>query len=162
MADAKGDIEKRLRPWPACRQAARRSLAFSLLLVAALTGCTVTLISQYDEQFDQSATALQRRLDVFLTDLAATRNADESGYARHERFYGAYAVDLRALLIRARSLPKNERTAEQVELMLNSLESLRATHQTQGVLSPGYVTAARDQFNQAWQNIIALELAKKR
>jgi hypothetical protein len=153
---------KRLRTRPAPRPAGRRPVAVSLVLAAALTACTVTLVSRYDEQLDQSATALQRRLDVFLTGLAAARSADETGYARHERFYGDYAVDLRALLVRARSLPKNERTAEQVDLMLDSVESLRVTHQSQGALSPGYVTAARGQFNQAWQNIIALELAKKR
>ncbi len=139
-----------------------RCLALASLSIALL-GCTVTLVSRYDEVFDRSATALQREMDEFLTNLElASPTSEEASYTHNAKFYAEYAVEVRGLLIRARSLPKNDHTAQQVELMLRSVEDLRSTHEAQGHLSTGYIGVTRNSLNQSWQAIIALELAKKR
>lgn len=78
--------------------------AFSLLL---LVGCPVTLISHYDPEIDRSATALQKEMDSFLTKLETVAETPEAQYAQHNQFYDDYLVELRSVLVRAQSHPKN-------------------------------------------------------
>ena len=143
----------------------------ALLLVLALgtvalaaPGCvTVRLAGDYDEQVDTTATALQKRMDTFLTGLESLPDGDPGrAYASSQPFYLAYGVDLRALEIRAAGLPRNSITLQQVDLMESSLEQLRATHQAQNGLSTASVGPYRELFNTAWRAILAWELAKKR
>jgi hypothetical protein len=46
-------------------------------------------------------------------------------------------------------------------LMMDNLQQLRLAHEA-GPLAPPTVQATRDLFNQGWQAIIALEIAKRR
>ena len=54
----------------------RTSRFWSVALAFVLSACSVTLISHYDEQIDQAATALQKQMDAHLTKLEATSAAD--------------------------------------------------------------------------------------
>jgi hypothetical protein len=100
-------------------------------------------------------------MDSFLTTLEIHAGSAEAEYARHEQFYADYQVELRSVLVRARSHPKNTITEQQLSLMINSLEELRAAH-VDAPLDPEAVRVYRDLFMQAWQAIITLEVAKKR
>lgn len=143
----------RARPrWPAL-------VALLALLLGA--GCQITLISSYDEQIDHSATELQKRLDGFLTSLARNAGTPAAAYDANATFYDDYAVELRALRVRAASQPQNTITMKQVDLMLDSLENLRTLHQA-GAVTPDAITTIRDLFAQSWEAILTLELAKKR
>jgi hypothetical protein len=128
------------------------------VLLSVLLACSVTLISNYDEQIDKSATSLQRQMDSFLTSLDST---PQPTYASTKEFYTDYAVDLRSLLVRAQSHPKNTQTEQQIELMMKSLEDLRQMHEA-GPIDPEVLKTTRDMFNQSWKAIITLEMAKKR
>jgi len=145
------------------RRGAGTSRLWVGVLLAGLwsTACAVTLISHYDEQIDRAATELQRRMDMHLTTL---ESASGSGalYPQHADFYRDYAVDLRAVELRASTHPKNSISLQQYELMRTNLEDLRSTHEVQNTLSAAYVRQVRALFNQAWQAIIQLEVAKKR
>ena len=146
----------------------RRFLPLRLLLAAvvalAMTACvTVRLAGGYDEQVDQSATRLQRAMDAHLTTLASLPAGDAGRhFAPSRQFYLDYGVDLRALETRAGSLPKNELTVKQVQLMEQNVEQLRATHQAQDDISPAAAEQFRTLFNTGWKAILTLELAKKR
>lgn len=131
------------------------------LLLALLIGCEITLISKYDPMIDTSATALQKEMDTFLTGLETTAGMPEADYTQHEQFYSDYLVELRSVLVRAESHPKNEITAKQLRLMIDSLEQLRVVHQA-GPIDTSPVSTMRDLFNQGWRAVITLELAKKR
>jgi hypothetical protein len=120
----------------------------------------VALIAPYDEQVDQSATALQRRMDAYLTTLAQKGTGPDARYEANKEFYTQYGVDLRSLLIRAQSWPKNKLTEDQLTLMLKNLEQLRLAH-ADAPLSAEAITTFRDLFNQGWRAILTLELAKK-
>jgi hypothetical protein len=135
-------------------------LACLCLPVTLATCSRLLLIAPYDEQIDQSATALQRRMDAFLTTLAEKGIGQEARYEANKEFYAQYGVDLRSLLIRAQSWPKNNLTENQLNLMLNNLEQLRTAH-ADAPLSAEAITTFRDLFNQGWRAILTLELAKK-
>jgi len=141
------------------RPARRVGPLFLLTIWLALSaGCTVTLISRYDEQIDKSATALQRKMDGFLTSLEAT---PQPTYQDKKNFYSDYLVELRSVLVRAQSHPNNTITEHQLELMIQNLEALRQLHEA-GPVDGQAIATTRDLFNQAWRAIITLELAKKR
>jgi hypothetical protein len=142
----------------------RLALLFAALALFTVpeTACSrVMLISSYDEQVDQAATTLQKRMDGFLTMLAEKAGTPAAGYEANRSFYSDYAVELRSLAIRAGSWPKNELTVRQLTLMTANLEELRKAHES-APLSPEAVPTFRDLFNQGWGAIIALEVAKKR
>lgn len=133
----------------------------ALLVAWAALACSVTLVSSYDEQIDRAATELQTRMDRFLTALEQDTGA-AAVYDRHRAFYRNYAVDLRAVELRAGTHPKNRSSLEQYRLMRESLEDLRRTHEASRSPGPDFVRQTRELFNQAWRSIIALEVAKKR
>jgi hypothetical protein len=138
------------------------TLLLSSAVIVPQAGCTrITLISSYDEVIDHSATELQRRMDGFLTMLVDKEGTPQASYDSNKTFYSEYAVDLRSLKVRALSQPKNQITAQQIDLMTNSLEELRKAHES-GPIAAEAVPTFRDLFNQSWGAIIALEMAKKR
>lgn len=144
-----------------------RALLLMLTLGAttlAPTACvTVKLVGEYDQQIDQTATRLQKRMDTFLTTLENLPNGDpDRQYAPNKKFYLEYGVDLRAIETRATSLRKNSITVQQVQLMESSLEQLRGTHAAQDDLSAAALDEYRKLFNTAWTAILSFELAKRR
>lgn len=135
--------------------------ALALVAVPQVACSRVMLISSYDEQIDQSASVLQKRMDAFLTMLAENAGTPAASYETNKLFYTDYAVDLRSLTIRAQSWPKNGLTEKQLALMSANLEELRKAHES-APLTAEAVPTFRDLFNEGWRAIIALELAKKR
>jgi hypothetical protein len=129
-------------------------------MVPLATCSRVALIASYDEQIDQSATALQKRMDAFLTSLSEKGTGPQAKYEANKEFYAEYGVDLRSLLIRAQSWPKNKLTEDQLTLMLANLEQLKIAH-ADAPLSAEAIKTFRDLFNQGWRVILTLELAKK-
>lgn len=141
------------------KRGASRFLSVALAFV--LSACSVTLISSYDEQIDRAATALQKQMDAHLTKLEAASGTDVT-FDSNKQFYQDYLVDLRAVELRASTHPENQQSLGQYGLMLDNLEDLRSTHETEGTLSAAYIGTLRELFNQGWRAIITLEVAKKR
>jgi hypothetical protein len=139
----------------------RASRFLSAALAFVLSACSVTLISHYDEQIDQAATALQKEMDAHLTNLEAASGPDAT-FDSNKQFYQDYLVGLRAVELRASTHPQNRQSLGQYSLMLDNLEDLRGTHETEGTLSAAYISTVRELFNQGWRAIITLEVAKKR
>lgn len=149
------------------------------LLAAAATwalpaGCAVQLVSNYDEVTDRSVTALHRDVQGFFIELKeelVDRPADAT-HAKHKEFYTKARLDLGTIQLRARSIPKNERTVEQLKLLEASLADLERLHllhdkaveagTTTNRLSPAIVDITAGLFDTQLASILALELAKKR
>ena len=164
----------RMRSRPVLPAAARTrlhrrvlALVFVALAVLAAGGCTVRLISDYDETIDRSASELQKEMDSFLTQME-TDEGDAVTYGANRAFYPFYATEVRAVMVRAQAHPKNEQSVAQYELMLDSLAELEDAHrgdegtEDEGTLPDEAIPVFRDLFNQSWGAIIRLEVAKKR
>ncbi|MBK7189897.1 MAG: hypothetical protein IPH86_14785 [bacterium] len=163
------------KPTPSPRHLPERSrthrhllaLALVALAVLAAGGCTVRLISDYDETIDRSASELQKEMDGFLTQME-TDEGDAVTYGANRAFYPFYATEVRAVMVRAQAHPKNEQSVAQYELMLDSLAELEDAHrgdegtEDEGTLPKEAIPVFRDLFNQSWGAIIRLEVAKKR
>ena len=132
-----------------------------MCLLVGLVGCQVTLISSYDPEIDRAATALQKKMDAFLTGLEKNAGQPQAAYVWNAAFYDDYLVELRSVHLRAQSHAKNEITTKQLTLMMDNLQQLRLAHEAAPLALPT-IQATRDLFNQGWQAIIALEIAKRR
>ncbi len=130
-------------------------------LLTGVLGCQVMVISSYDPEMDKGATALQKKMDAFLTKLDTQAGLPQTDYAWNMSFYEDYLVELRSLHLRAQSDAHNAVMAEQLQLMMDNLQQLRLAHKA-GPLTPSTLQATRDVFNQDWKKVIGMELAKRR
>jgi hypothetical protein len=130
-------------------------------LLLGVGGCQVTLISAYDSEMDKAATALQKKMDAFLTKMETNVGLPQTDYTWNVAFYDDYVVELRSVHLRAQSDEKNTIMDQQLTVMLENLRQLRLAHEAGPLASPT-IQATRDLFNKSWQVIIAQELAKRR
>ena len=125
------------------------------------SGCSIKLISSYDETTDKTVTALQKKVESFLVTLESQQELPECKYDNHKKFYDEVKVEISAIEVRARAIPNNKITIDQVVLLKDSLNKLELLHQI-SCLSKDQIEALRIPFNSSFTAILKLELAKKR
>lgn len=132
-----------------------------LAATSVLSGCTVKLISSYDETTDRTVTALQRKTEAHLFTLETVEGLPECTYDHHKPFYDEARVDISAITVRAAAIPKNEITTKETILLSNNLENFEKLHKI-ACLSKDQITLLRTHFNSSFTAILKLELAKRR
>ena len=136
-----------------------RLAALAVILVAA--GCTLKLVADYDEVTDQAVTALQRKVERFFVGLERDIPTPDADYENHVEFYDDVRADLRVIRVRAAARPKNEITLQQLDLLTENVDNLEALHEL-GFEDREELVPLRAAFQQGFQAILTLELAKKR
>lgn len=132
-----------------------------LTLALVISGCSMKLISSYDETTDKTVTALQKKTEAHLVSLEAVEGMPECKYEKHKQFYDEARVEVSAIAVRAAAIPNNEITTAQTLLLSNSLESLEKLHKI-ACLTKEQIKPLRTQFNSSFTAILKLELAKRR
>lgn len=131
-----------------------------VLVLSTLPACALVPTTPYDSTTDKSITHLQKRSAQHFVELAALRGVGPCGYAEFTDFYDDSAVALSGLLVRAKALPHNLITVEQLLLLQSSFESLAKLHRLE-CLSPAQVADVWGSFDTSFSAILRLELAKK-
>ncbi|HEX5050780.1 MAG TPA: hypothetical protein VFZ65_03310 [Planctomycetota bacterium] len=148
------------------RRSARAMACVVATACLAFPGCAVRLIADHDEIVVAKTVALQEKAEALflaLEDAAATPDPDDDLYAAHAGAYNEILVLLRVMEVRAASLSKNEITTEQVQLLRDSFEKMKALHQkksaaaTPGGFSAEALQALRQAFVQQVQSILTLQ-----
>ena len=146
----------------------RRIPGFGVFLVSvclavtlALSGCTVKLVSGYDETTDRAVTDLQRKTEAHLVTLESVEGLPECTYENHKQFYDEAKVDISAITVRAAAIPKNDITTQESQLLASQLDNLEKLHKI-ACLSKDQITLVRTHFNTSFTAILKLELAKRR
>ena len=139
----------------------KNTLISIILLFLFQTGCTVQLISSYDATLDNAVTKLYQKTERFFLTLNSRTGLPECGYEHHMEFYKDAKVSINTIEIRARAIPDNNLTIQQVGLLKENIESLEKLHQI-GCLTNKQIETLRMSFNSAFTAILKLELAKKR
>jgi hypothetical protein len=132
-----------------------------LVLSILFCGCTVKLISSYDENTDKAVTKLQKDFETFFVTVESQAGLPECKYKNHKAFYLDSKVAISAIDVRAKAIPNNEITIEQVGLLKKNIALLEKLHKL-GCFTPGQVENLRNSFNSSITAILKLELAKKR
>lgn len=142
-----------------------RNVLVIVVTTLFISGCTVTLVSKYDEQTDANVTALQKKLDTYLLKLDGATYPDCS-FAANKSFYDEVNVQLSGAQVRASAIPKNDITVQQLDALskaianLETVQKLRDDKKT--CLPSEIVKVDRTMFNSIFTAILKYELAKKR
>lgn len=136
-------------------------LWLALALLLALSACSVKLLSSYDEKTDNAVTALQQNVEMFFVTVESQAGLPECAYSNHISFYQQSKVAVSSIAVRAKAIPDNDITVEQVELLKSSITMLEQLHRL-GCFTPAQVENLRNSFNSSITAILKLELAKRR
>jgi hypothetical protein len=130
------------------------------------TGCTIKLISSYDEQTDKNITALQKSVEAFLVKFANNATWPECNYAHHKSFYEDTKIEISSIKVRADAIPENSITSEQIDLLRKNLKDIEQLHiskeRNKTCLSDEEIEPIREGLNSSFTGILKLEIAKKR
>lgn len=158
--------------WLQPRPAIRSLCAWCAAVV--LSSCSsFQFISAYDEQTDRNATALQRKVDGFLVNIASFNEPPECAYSRHKNVYRELDVDATAMKIRAEAIPNNSITVKQMDELKAIIGNLETLHRSQEegykakkivspCIPPTALANVRERANSAFTKMLGLELAKRR
>jgi hypothetical protein len=125
------------------------------------TGCTVKLISTYDEKTDIAVTDLQKRMETFFLSLESLEGLPECAYEYHAAVYRDIKVSVSAIEVRAKAIPDNDLTIQQIELLKENVDLLEQLHKM-SCLTKDQIEPLRINFNSGFTAILKLELAKMR
>jgi hypothetical protein len=140
----------------------RKLLVFiSGLYLIIGTGCTVKLISTYDEKTDIAVTDLQKRMETLFLSLESLEGLPECAYEYHAAVYRDIKVSVSAIEVRAKAIPENDITIQQIELLKENIDLLEQLHKM-SCLTKDQIEPLRINFNSGFTAILKLELAKKR
>lgn len=140
-------------------------MPFMLVFVMFISGCTVTLVSKYDEQTDANVTALQKKFDAYFLKLDGASFPDCS-FAANKTFYDDVNVQLSSTQVRANAIPLNDITLQQLDALSNAISGLENAQKMRdsksSCLPAELVKTDRTMFNSIFTAILKFELAKKR
>ena len=136
-------------------------LIFVIFQFVVQTGCTIKLISSYDEITDKAVTDLHKKVETFFLTLESQEGLPECKYEHHTEFYKEAKVSVSAIEVRARAIPENDITIQQIVLLKENIELLEQLHKM-SCLSEEQIESLRINFNSGFTAILKLELAKKR
>lgn len=136
-----------------------------------LPSCAFRFLADYDEVVVAKTVELQEKAETLflaLEEAATTEDPLDDLYAAHAGDYDRILVLLRVLEVRAATLTKNELTVEQVALLRDSFEKMKAQHKERSAATPpkGFSAATirvlREPFVQQIQSILTLQSALRR
>lgn len=143
--------------------AMRKAIA-GLVLAAGLSGCAVTLLSQYDLQTDQTASSIQKKLTAQAATMSATYGTPDCVYDKYAAGYQDLRVDLSALKLRVGVIANNEPTVAAVNELDGAIQAFESLHKLAGpkCMSPQEIAPALRGIDSTVGAVLKLELAKKR
>ena len=137
---------------------------FSLILLVTLSqfGCqSVRLVSDYDEMIDKGVTSIQKKIEMFLTDVEKEGRTPSNDLSITDgKFFDEVLVDISSLRLRAEATLNNEITIEMLESLNDSVLTLK-TLVKEGI-STEQVKPIRSAINTSVGAILKFEIAKKR
>ncbi len=140
---------------------------FMLILVSVvlLSGCHVTLVSNYDEQTDANVTALQKKFDAYFLKLEGA-SFPECSFTANKSFYDDVTIELNSAQVRANAIPKNDITIQQLDALSKAIVDLQKAQKMRddknSCLPAEIVKTDKSLFNSIFTAILKFELAKKR
>jgi hypothetical protein len=142
-----------------------RLMALVLALSMLITGCTVTLVSRYDEQTDANITALQKKFETYFMKIEGSSFPDCS-FAANRNFYDDVSVQLSSTRVRANAIPKNEITLGQLDALSQAITAFEKAQKLRdgksSCLPAEIIQTDRTMFNSIFTALLKFELAKKR
>jgi hypothetical protein len=146
-------------------QAKTTATLLILFIATALAslGCTIRLVSDYDEVLDKDVTTLQESTETFLSQLDFEAGSPAAAYSANRDFYVKTDASLRTMATRAASQPRSTIVLAQVKELQKSFDDLQKLHELDGDkgLSAGQIGEVRGALESEFGSILTLQLALK-
>ena len=133
-----------------------------LLLLFAISGCTVQLVSKYDSRTEKSVLNMREQLTGLffeLDELAGTE--PDCRYQNHTEAYKQLWVEFDLLAMRERTKHKNKTTALQVGVLDEGLKKLQKKHK-KACLTKVEIAILNKSISGLLDSILRFEEAKQR
>ena len=133
-----------------------------LLLLFALSGCSVHMVSDYESRTETSVSNIRTQLTRLFFELEAqVEKPEECTYQNHADQYKQVWVDLDLMTMRERAKSKNKTTSKQVSVLDEALKKLQKKHQ-RACLNRVEVALLNKSLTGMLDSILRFELAKLR
>jgi hypothetical protein len=132
----------------------------AIFLTVASFALSCAFISGYDPLIDSGASALQQKVETFLTDLEQTTGTPEGEYQRHAGFYDEVRTDISVLRNVASAHKGNDITLQSLDSIEDNLARLEKMH-AEGI-SAKEISIVRTLFASQFRMLVQFENAKKR
>jgi hypothetical protein len=136
-------------------------LVLGVFAAAAVSGCQITLVTAYDDTFDQEVTSTQKDVDALMTKIGDDPTKPYSVFAAD---YAKVRTDMDALKVRAASHADNTDTVASVAKLQHTISEFQTEHSDATAAKPllaAHVTTELDIMNTEFKILMAQELAKK-
>jgi hypothetical protein len=127
----------------------------------SLGGCQITLVTAYDDTFDQEVTSTQKDVDALMSKIA---DDPTQPYASFKDDYAKVKTDLDAMAVRAASHTENTETVASVGKLQHTFSEFQTEHSQANAAAPMNKAHATDELaimNTEFKILMAQELAKK-
>lgn len=140
-------------------RALRDFMLLSWLLL--LAGCHIQLVSDYDPQFVDQATEVEKEIDTLLQSQRNPVSGADLSYEASKPAYNKIEVDLNLLLTRAQSHDNNQQSIAQVEDLIGTVQAVENTHRRDNRLPLVLIANYQKSIRTDVSSIIRTENAKK-
>lgn len=132
------------------------------IILAVLSGCSVSLIPPYDEQLAEQIESAAKEVDLFYLTIQETTNNDngERAYAKFAEQYAGIEAELNSLLYKNMIRPLNNNSTRICEITLDLWKKYKNEHKQDNKLSDGIIELNRKTFNDLFYAMQVAEKAK--
>ena len=139
-----------------------RSSGVLLLLVFAISGCTVQLVSKYDSRTEKSVSNMRMQLTRLFFELEEQAGEEPAcTYKNHTEQYKKIWIGFDLLAMRERTKHKNKTTSSQIKVLDNGLKKLQKKHK-KACLSKVEIVILSKSLTGLLDSILRFEEAKLR
>ena len=131
----------------------------ALLVFLVLPGCSLQLVSDYDQKSMTMMEGIAKDVDRLYIQLGYEKPLGRN-FSIYSAFYEDVEVDLNALKSRQEVRPMNELTLKQVDVALQLWSQDRMAHQRKNTVSDFLVRSHRRQFKRLFHAMIKGESSK--
>lgn len=126
-----------------------------------LSGCAVSMMSQYDEKTDERIEKFGESANTLLFQLEEQDAQEpECSYDNHTDSYRDLRVQLKTIRMHEQAKPKNTQTQKQVEALQERVDQLITIHKKK-CLPAAFIGITQNQINDMLGHMLKLERSKR-
>jgi hypothetical protein len=134
-------------------------LLFFILLIS-YSGCSVKLVSDYDQTTADELIRIAKEVDVFYGTMAELPDTARE-YSRFSKDYVEIESDIRSLVIRNKMRPLNEESIKISETILDEFMKYRTKHKEENIYKDTLIKLHRNRLLRLFTAMSVAEQAKQ-
>ncbi len=131
-----------------------------LLFIIICSGCSVKLVSDYDQTTADELIRIAKKVDMFYGNLSELSESERE-YRKFSKDYIDIESDIRSLVIRNKMRPLNEESIKISETILGEFMKYRKKHKDENLYKNTLITLHRNRLLRLFTAMSVAEQAKQ-